>query len=48
MYKAEEWAVRLGVSEVELNVYEFNQVAQAFYERLGYATCSRKMSKKLT
>jgi ribosomal protein S18 acetylase RimI-like enzyme len=48
MYKAEEWAVRLGVSEVELNVYEFNQGAQTFYERLGYATCRRKMSKKLT
>ena len=47
MNKAEEWAVSLGVSEIELNVYEFNQDAQAFYGRLGYATYSRKMSKKL-
>jgi len=48
MHKAEEWAVRMGVREIELNVYEFNQGAQAFYERLGYATYSRKMSKNLT
>ncbi len=48
MHKAEEWAVRQGISEIELNVYEFNQGAQAFYQRLGYVTYSRKMSKKLT
>lgn len=48
MHKAEEWAVLMGVSEIELNVYEFNGAALAFYGRLGYATYSRKMSKNLT
>jgi ribosomal protein S18 acetylase RimI-like enzyme len=47
MQQAEEWAVGQGVSEVELNVYEFNLGAQAFYRQLGYTTHSRKMSKKL-
>jgi GNAT superfamily N-acetyltransferase len=47
MYQAEEWAAGQGVCFVELNVYEFNQGAQAFYRRLGYTTYSRKMSKKL-
>jgi len=48
MHEAEDWAASQKVHVVELNVYEFNQGAQAFYERLGYATYSRKMSKKLT
>ena len=47
MHKAEEWAASQGICVVELNVYEFNQGAQAFYNRLGFATYSRKMSKKL-
>jgi ribosomal protein S18 acetylase RimI-like enzyme len=47
MNQAEEWAANQGVHEVELNVYEFNLGAQAFYRQLGYTTFSRKMSKKL-
>ena len=47
MNQAEEWAASQGVHEIELNVYEFNLGAQAFYRQLGYTTFSRKMSKKL-
>jgi ribosomal protein S18 acetylase RimI-like enzyme len=43
----EVWAASQGVSEIELNVYEFNLGAQAFYRQLGYTTYSRKMTKKL-
>ena len=42
-----DWAIKKGVSEVELNVWEFNQGAIAFYEKLGYTTASRRMWKKL-
>ena len=47
MNQGEKWTASQGVSEVELNVYEFNLGAQAFYRQLGYTTYSRKMSKKL-
>ncbi|OQA95517.1 MAG: Acetyltransferase (GNAT) family protein [Chloroflexi bacterium ADurb.Bin222] len=42
-----EWALTKGASSIELNVYEFNKAAIAFYEKLGYETLSRKMSKAL-
>lgn len=42
-----EWAMAKGATSIELNVYEFNKTAIAFYERLGYETLSRKMSKAL-
>lgn len=42
-----EWAMAKGATSIELNVYEFNKPAIAFYERLGYETLSRKMSKAL-
>jgi ribosomal protein S18 acetylase RimI-like enzyme len=32
---------------VELNVWEFNREASAFYGRLGYESASRRMSKRL-
>jgi ribosomal protein S18 acetylase RimI-like enzyme len=41
------WAVAKGATSIELNVYEFNEPAISFYERLGYQTLSRKMSKEL-
>lgn len=44
----QEWAIAKGATSIELNVYEFNQTAISFYERLGYQTLSRKMSKGLT
>jgi ribosomal protein S18 acetylase RimI-like enzyme len=48
MARAHRWARDQGVSEVELSVWEFNTTALAFYEQLGYATMSRKMSISLT
>ena len=45
METAHEWALAEGAESVELNVYEFNEDAIAFYERLGYEPLSRKMRK---
>jgi ribosomal protein S18 acetylase RimI-like enzyme len=42
-----QWAIAKGATSIELNVYEFNQTATTFYERLGYDTVSRKMGKTL-
>jgi ribosomal protein S18 acetylase RimI-like enzyme len=47
METAHEWALGEGAESVELNVYEFNQSAITFYERLGYKKLSRKMRKSL-
>lgn len=47
MDKMQEWAITKGAVSIELNVYEFNQTAISFYEKLGYHTLSRKMSKDL-
>ncbi len=47
MEKMQEWALTKGATSIELNVYEFNETAISFYERLGYQTFSRKMSKEL-
>lgn len=47
MAAAEAWALRRGISRIELNVFEFNHDAQAFYEHLGYETLSRRMVKRL-
>jgi GNAT superfamily N-acetyltransferase len=47
MNRAHEWARTKGASSVELNVYEFNAEAIAFYEGLNYQTLSRKMSVQL-
>jgi GNAT superfamily N-acetyltransferase len=41
----EQWALNLGASWVELNVYEFNKEAAEFYRSLGYARLSSKMRK---
>jgi GNAT superfamily N-acetyltransferase len=43
----EEWTAAKGASSIELNVYEFNQVAITFYEMLGYKALSRKLAKEL-
>jgi len=48
MDKMQEWATAKGAASIELNVYEFNKTAISFYERLGYQTLSRKMSKEIT
>jgi diamine N-acetyltransferase len=47
MEEIQEWAIAKGATSIELNVYEFNETAISFYERLGYQTFSRKMSKEL-
>jgi GNAT superfamily N-acetyltransferase len=47
MERAHRWALDKGVTEVELNVWEFNVGAMAFYEELGYATTRRTMSVSL-
>jgi ribosomal protein S18 acetylase RimI-like enzyme len=43
MEHAHQWAREKGATEVELNVYEFNQSAMALYRQLGYETISRRM-----
>jgi ribosomal protein S18 acetylase RimI-like enzyme len=45
--KAQAWAIAQRVTSIELNVFEFNENAISFYEKLGYRTLSRKMSKDL-
>jgi GNAT superfamily N-acetyltransferase len=41
------WAVEQGVHQVELNVWEFNKAAIAFYTRLGYRTATRRLRRRL-
>ena len=41
------WAQAKGLSQVELNVWDFNHEAIAFYEHLGYVTASRRMWKRV-
>lgn len=45
MERAHRWAADSGVERLRLTVYEFNQGARDFYERLGYATEQRIMSR---
>jgi ribosomal protein S18 acetylase RimI-like enzyme len=45
MAHAQRWATERGLREIELNVWEFNQSAIAFYEALGYVTERRKMRR---
>ena len=47
MERAEQWAREQGAAELELNVFEFNTDAIAFYRSLGYGTRTRRMSKHL-
>lgn len=47
MERAAAWAVEKDAAGLELTVYEFNQNAIAFYQRLGYGSLSRKMHKPL-
>ena len=45
--KVERWAAGKKVSQIELNVWEFNAEAIAFYDKLGYTTSRRTMSRLL-
>jgi ribosomal protein S18 acetylase RimI-like enzyme len=47
MARGERWARERGLEAIELNVFEFNTAAQAFYEELGYEVVSRRMVKPL-
>jgi ribosomal protein S18 acetylase RimI-like enzyme len=47
MHRAQRWACAQGVSEIELTVYEFNELAIAFYHSLGFETVNRRMSLRL-
>jgi len=47
MERAHEWAVSKGATGMELNVFEFNEEAVAFYRKLGYRTVCREMSRPL-
>ena len=47
MAAAHDWGVARGASAVELNVWEFNRGAIAFYEALGYRTARRRMGRTL-
>jgi GNAT superfamily N-acetyltransferase len=47
MKAAERWASERGIDTIELNVWEFNRGASAFYQKLGYVTSSRYMWKHI-
>jgi ribosomal protein S18 acetylase RimI-like enzyme len=43
MAAATEWARERGITNVELNVYEFNEAAAAFYRSTGFSTFIRRI-----
>ena len=47
MRQAHAWAIAKEAVVVELNVFEFNQPALAFYRALGYETSTRRMVRNL-
>ena len=47
MARAHDWAEARGLTEAELNVYEYNHPAIDLYEGLGYETRMRRMIRKL-
>lgn len=47
MDKAHDWSTSKGATSIELNVYDFNQQAMAFYRALGYEIISHRMSRSL-
>ena len=47
MERVHRWAREQGVTEVELDVWEFNASARVFYEKQGYQTTTRGMRKHL-
>jgi ribosomal protein S18 acetylase RimI-like enzyme len=47
MQEAQRWAIEQGAAEIELNVFEFNEPAMAFYQSLGYETLRRRMGRRL-
>jgi ribosomal protein S18 acetylase RimI-like enzyme len=47
MNKVEQWALDNGISTVELNVWDFNEPALAFYKKLGYTIAHRGLWKTI-
>jgi ribosomal protein S18 acetylase RimI-like enzyme len=47
MRACEERARGWGAARIELIVYEVNEAARALYDRLGYETLSRRLSRRL-
>jgi ribosomal protein S18 acetylase RimI-like enzyme len=47
MERAQRWTAEHGMTEIELNVWEFNRDAIAFYQALGYGTVRRTMHRDL-
>jgi GNAT superfamily N-acetyltransferase len=47
MSRAQKWARSRGADEVQLNVYRYNDGAEAFYARLGFEPLSRRMVRPL-
>ena len=45
MAEAEQWALGKKASQLELNVWDFNQEAIEFFKKLGYKTSRRNMWK---
>ncbi len=45
--RVHQWTRDKGLTEVELGVWEFNTPARILYEKLGYQTTRRIMSKRL-
>lgn len=45
--EAHRWASDRGVTEIALNVHQFNQPAVRLYRQLGYSTVSRRFPRKL-
>jgi diamine N-acetyltransferase len=47
MQRVHQWAQEQGMTDVELDVYEFNTPARTLYEHLGYETMRRTMWHRL-
>lgn len=46
--RVHEWVQDQGITEIELDVYEFNGPARTLYEHLGYETMRRTMRHRLS
>ena len=45
MQQAEKWVVQKGISQIELNVWDFNRVAISFFDKMGYTPSRHVMWK---
>ena len=47
MEVVEKWAIESGLNQIELNVWDFNKRAMAFFENTGFKPLHHTMEKKL-